>query len=103
MAFLVDEEGLVWQRERGPDPDPEQVGICRLWISENCRIRDTFNHTRNSYAFKHAVKYYTRSYVSNGAFIAAALELGYDIKMIGRGPNALFNMGKKRKEKVSDH
>lgn len=48
---------------------------------ENFSIRKTINTSRTSYGLKHgAENYHNRNYVSNGALIAAAIDLGFKIK-----------------------
>lgn len=78
---------------------------------EMCSKRKTINRKVSSYGLKHRAERYHSTlrpitriedlprvedahdpYVSNGAFIAAAIHLGFDIKI--HEPNAYFNIGK---------
>jgi len=52
------------------DPDPVQVDLCRQFIRERMRI-DKKGHS--SYHFKHSVEKHFNVYITNGAFILAAL------------------------------
>jgi hypothetical protein len=76
--------------------DPEQVSICRVWIREYCTPRKTINTSSTSYGLKHRVENFCRNlgtphYISNGAFIAAALAEGYRAEANG-GINARLAM-----------
>ena len=86
----IDCKGIVTDRDAGPPPDPEQVKRCREWIKENGDRRKTINHRRNSYGLKHVGERVTGTYITNGAFIRAALEEGYEIAPSGK-LNAYFN------------
>jgi hypothetical protein len=64
--------------------------------------RKSINPKRTSYGFKHAAERYLRKlstppancYVSNGAFICAAIHLGFEYRVrdFGASPNVTFNM-----------
>ena len=41
---------------------------------------------------KHEVEEWSKEHIENGAFIAAAIDLGYHYKQDGESPNALFNL-----------
>ncbi len=84
--------GLVSDR-RADLPDPRQVVVCRRWIRWFVRPRKTINSRRSSYGLKHDAENWAGIYVTNGAFIAAAVAEGYRYEQIDRGPNANFNMG----------
>jgi hypothetical protein len=61
---------------------------------------DSFNRRKtiytgaSSYGWKHTVERDIKEYVSNGAFICAALYLKYKVKRIPNSPNAYFNLRK---------
>lgn len=61
---------------------------------------DSFNRRKtiytgaSSYCWKHTVERDIKEYVSNGAFICAALYLKYKVKRIPNSPNAYFNLRK---------
>jgi hypothetical protein len=75
----------------GEEPAGENVEICINWLEEFAEPREGFG-TRSSYALKHDVEEWAGEYVSNGSFIQAAHQLGYDVKRLGDGPNAVFNI-----------
>lgn len=90
-------------------PDPKQVEICKQFIAERCKKTDRINKGWTSYGLKHAVEQWTevkynRSwghyiYVSNGAFIRAALDLGYRCEYAyGIGPTVYLNISLRGKE-----
>lgn len=75
--------------------NPDEVQICIEWLLAHDALnrRKTINTKHNSYGWKHVVERATGKYVSNGAFICAALHLGYKIKRVDfRSPNAFFNI-----------
>lgn len=78
-------------------PERLEVDICKLWIAEFIDARKTINHKRGSYALKHYVEDWADHYIPNGAFIQAAIELGFIFEV--SGPNAWFNMSFTRAEK----
>lgn len=70
---------------------PERaVMLCRVWIRIHCHPRKTINKRYSSYWFKHKVEREDHEYIPNGAFIKAAMELGY--RVVPDGPNAFFNI-----------
>ena len=78
-----------------PNAAEDEIEYCKEWINEFITPRNTINEQRSSYGLKHRVEQWPgreSKYVSNGAFILAALELGYTYKRIQNGPNAFFNM-----------
>jgi hypothetical protein len=87
----------------GDLPPQDQVEHCEAWILNFCQPQQSINYHRTSYGLKHSVENWKsglpsdRSYVSNGAFIMAAVRLGYKYVRV-QGLNAHFNM-KIRKDK----
>jgi len=94
--------------------DPAQVVICRAWLRRWAYRRKSINTRIGSYALKHMVEHSTMRpgmtheqidpwgrrwsgpyiYVSNGAFILAALLEGYRAIPCSSGsPNAYFDLG----------
>ncbi len=63
----------------GPTPKPEHVAFCRHWIRTHTAPRETINEKAFSYRLKHRVEevYEAEHYISNGAFIQAAIDEGY--------------------------
>lgn len=103
------------------DPAPDQVKVCREWIQKHGRKRRTLRHDVSSYALKHRVEKWTRSqpdmarrlqynwqdkvayrsevyYVSEGAFIQAALDEGYEAERVRDTTRAVFNMSVRKDE-----
>jgi hypothetical protein len=85
--------------EKDPhDPSAKEVDIARKWIRAHATPRKRIERKISSYGLKHHVEDWTaangeRAYVSNGAFIAAAVLEGYRYVQAGEGsPNAFFNM-----------
>ena len=74
-----------------------QIDICKSWIKDNAISKESINTKLSSYTLKHLVedsslaKDSSINYVANGAFIKAAIELGYKYKQVG-DLNAQFNM-----------
>lgn len=65
------------------------------WLEKVDR-RGTVNRKITSYGWKHiAEKNSERKYISNGAFIFAAIKLGFLVKCIEDGPNAYINISSK--------
>jgi len=123
----IDANGIRTSKyPRCEDPDPEQVELCRRWLRLHAEPRKSVNRTVSSYGLKHFVEDWTRTlgqsfdqvdpwgrawtgdylYVSNGAFIAAAIEEGYRILRCGPdSPNAFLNISfgpaRRREEDLS--
>jgi hypothetical protein len=93
-------------------PDAAQVVLCRAWLRRWAYPRKSINTRHGSYGLKHDVEHSTCPpgtehehtcgrpwsepylYVTNGAFIKAALLEGYRAVPCSAGsPNAFFNMG----------
>lgn len=81
-------------------PSRQQVKSCLEFLAPHGK-RKTINRNISSYGLKHAVERWLRSngsdayfcYVSNGALIMAALELGYDCVQCAHGsPNVFINI-----------
>lgn len=78
-----------------PEPDPEllgrldEVNLCLEWLE---RVRHNSTPNRGSYSLKHDVEHWAGQYVTNGAFIAAALFAGVPRKL--DSPNATFALRK---------
>jgi hypothetical protein len=78
--------------------DPTEVQTCIEWLLAHDALdrRKTINTGRTSYSWKHVVEREKDKYISNGAFICAALYLGYKMKRVNDGsPNAFFNIRNK--------
>ena len=103
MSYSIIEHGLVsdvWRehplKDRMPDfnpPDEEQVAICIAWLEVHAKPRKTVNVRPGfgSYSLKHVVEREAGQHVTNGAFILAVYQLGYEVIPDGlRNPNAHF-------------
>ena len=74
-----------------------QVDLCQEVISRLPTRRSVDQKGHSSYRWKHIVEGKLREegrphYVSNGAFIAAALLQGLEVERLNGGPNARFNI-----------
>jgi hypothetical protein len=69
----------------------------RLWILENCEVSVRVSQKLSSYAWKHIAEAELRGYVSNGAFIVAALRAGAKAEAGPNTPNALLSLRLKKK------
>lgn len=80
--------------EMGSPPPAEEVEVCKRWINEFIGKRKTINDEYSSYGLKHKVEKWAEDtdYISNGAFIQAAVDLGYEYRRIRNSPNAFLNM-----------
>ena len=74
------------------EPASKEVQACKEWITKFTTKRKTINDKHWSYGLKHKVEKWVGFYIPNGAFIQAAVELGYDYKRVRKGLNANFNM-----------
>lgn len=113
MSLVVHAFGLCCRTCDHGEPDPEQVATCRAWLRTHACPRKTINYRRSSYGLKHEVEHASRIpgrsypqtdhygrdwygpyvYVTNGAFITAALAEGYRMVPTSPGsPNAHFNI-----------
>jgi len=71
----------------GYPPNTREVDICRDWLRAYGEKTKTIRPNWHSYGLKHVVERWRGTYVSNGAFIAAALLEGYNIT-----PNSYANL-----------
>ena len=100
---VVTDEGLVsatlFDPQKHPAPNRDEIERCKEWICKCCRRQSAYNFDEGSYTLKTEVESQARdekcekSYVSNGAFVQAAVDLGYKAKAIDAYyPNVFFNM-----------
>jgi len=87
-------------------PDAGEVQLCRDWLKAYAEKTNTPRPRSSSYGLKHVVETWAGTYVSNGAFIVAAMLEGYTITPSGPDSlNAHFNMSlrkwKARKEQAA--
>lgn len=74
-----------------------QLDTCRkvaTWLKQCTKAEARINRKCGSYTWKHIVEKELGTYVSNGAFIAAAIYCGYKCEPIkeDENPNAYFNI-----------
>lgn len=76
-----------------PPPDANEVAVCRHWLRANMRPTRGVMSRVHSMDLAGAVERETGIWVSVGALIRAALELGYRARRVApRSVNAHFNM-----------
>lgn len=63
-------------------PDEHEVSLCEKWIKEKAHKTKKIERHVSSYSYKHMVESDVKHYVSNGAFIKAAFNLGYKFEII---------------------
>ncbi len=97
-GFVLTDKGIVPTEDADADilPPEDEVRACRRWLRHWARESDQIDRKAvSSYRWKHVVEKgtpETGNYISNGAFIQAALSEGYKMEVIGNGPNARFNI-----------
>lgn len=82
----------------------EEFGRALAFVEARCRPTKAITTHAGSYGYKHMAENWHRRelgdtadcYVSNGAFIAAALALGYRHQRLPGSPNCLFNFARVR-------
>jgi hypothetical protein len=78
--------------------DEAQVQVAREFIRNSCLKRKVFNRRHTSYFLKHVAEDWAKAqgkavtYISNGAFIAAAIDEGYEWKQEPGSHNAAFKL-----------
>jgi hypothetical protein len=94
-AFGILDDPPAWRAER---PDRAQVELCRRFLSQHA-VKSTKWSIGTSYGFKHEVERWNLDTsgrfksIANGAFILAALEMGFEAKRdVRRSPNARFKL-----------
>jgi hypothetical protein len=70
----------------------DEVDRATRFIQDHAIPRATSNRRQGSYGLKHVAERATGRYISNGAFILAALRLGYAARRFPNSPNCAFNM-----------
>ena len=77
----------------------EAVAVCADWIKQQVPIQ-SINTKHASYGYKHMVEGWCRrrnhpQYIPNGAFIAAAVGLGFKFRLFAESPNVQFNFSER--------
>jgi len=86
------------------EPDPKQVALSKRFISENCEPSKGYSKKPpyTSYGWKHYVEDWINGlgnghvYISNGAFIQAAMESGIQLRISDDKINARLKLRLKR-------
>ena len=74
-------------------PNPHEVQLCTNWLRAFATKRKSLQRRATSASYKTAVEKWAGEYVSNGAFIAAAVAEGYTIREDDFSPrNAHLNI-----------
>ncbi len=80
----------------GDFPEPEKIQVCRKWLADNAEKKKVANEDCvNSYGLKHRIESDLGEYITNGACIQAALDLGFRYWRREDSPNANFFMALK--------
>lgn len=93
-AKMITENGFGIKKDlaQSKAPSEAQVEECRQWLKQFARKKSLpADRCLNSYYLKHVVEDAIGSYVTNGAFIQAAIDLGFKYSGI-IGPNAYFHI-----------
>lgn len=107
--LLINDNGLCYSKNKLITlPNSEEIKTAEAWIKIKCHHIKSINRRIGSYSLKHRAEEFGElmnkhfgtdifmAYVSNGAFIQAALNLGYEpIPEDYNSPNAYFRMGVK--------
>lgn len=91
--FLEDQEALL--------RNTEQIERACIWWTRR-KKRKSINHEYASYSLKKNLAEREIGYVTNGAFIAAAVICGFDIELIPHNPNVYFNVSSKSLKAVGE-
>ena len=75
------------------DSADQCTAICE-WLRQMEKIK-TISRRCTSYGLKHVFERDTGRYVTNGAFICAAIHSGFDYKLIPGSPNVPFNISER--------
>lgn len=81
MTNFINANGFLTPKNPSNDlPNSEQVEFCKN-ILAFVKQQPKFNRNNSSYGYKHLIEYnYEKGYISNGAFLLAAQQLGFDIE-----------------------
>jgi len=90
MTTYLTDEGIV--NTNGPTPNEAQVRMARVWLRSLAVTTVNINKKTTSYGWKHVAEKVTKNYISNGAFIQAAMDEGLKVKHIESTQNAYINL-----------
>lgn len=94
-GYKINRLGLqTYKNFNEEDPETNEIDYCKRWLKQRMVPTDCrFPEYSYSYSLKHKVQEDCKTYISNGALICAALELGYQLKPEGEeNQNCYFNM-----------
>lgn len=95
-GFIISRRGIIpisdFNSEEDYPPQIDEILVCKKWLEEYTESYSKICKSYGSYSLKHKVEDWAESYVSNGALIYAVFSRGYQIKVIEKGPNALFGI-----------
>ncbi len=94
--YPIDQRAAHYQEERAAlAAAVPMFQYCCLWLA-NCQpTKGTSRTLGTSYGLKHKVENLFQFYVTNGAFIAAALHLGITVRRVRSGPNGYVGIAKR--------
>jgi hypothetical protein len=100
--FRIGDSGLIWLESAALElPAADQVKRTEEWLKINAEKRKSINRMISSYGLKHQIEKDT-GYITNGALIQAANNLGYQIYPCRYGDlNCWFNISLKKSSKHS--
>lgn len=88
---FIDPDQCLGQPRRDERPARDEIDAARLWLLEYTEPLPTIQVAPGSYGLKHVCERAVGRYISNGALIAAAIELGYRWRRgMRKSPNAVF-------------
>lgn len=90
MSYYANSVGIIKTKPNENElPDKEQIEFCKKVLGF-IKEHKYFCSDKTSYEYKNVLALYHRKYISNGALIQAALDLGLSVKRLGNSPNAEF-------------
>ena len=72
----------------------EECTLACEWLTARQKVK-MINRSHSSYGYKHMVENAVGRYISNGAFIAAAIHCGFPYRTFHDSPNVLFGISEK--------
>ena len=72
----------------------EQCTAACAWLNDKEKTK-TINRRHSSYGYKHMVEESAGHYISNGAFIVAAIHCGFHYQIVLDSPNVMFGISER--------
>lgn len=91
-ALTISACGIQWPGMEWPGsrpPNPSQVALCTEFLAKCTR---TVHCSVGSYGLKHRVETCVGTYISNGALLRAARNLGISMVVCEGNPNAILGL-----------